>query len=86
VPPVGATLGDGPVDAALEPPEETAVEAPAVDGVPVEAPLATTFAGTPAAGRSGSVTSMYVAPTDRGLASTWIADFHFAPVCAAEPK
>jgi hypothetical protein len=41
---------------------------------------------TPAAERSGSVTSMYTAPADPGAASITAAAVHFAPSRVASPK
>jgi hypothetical protein len=43
-------------------------------------------APTPAAGRFGSVTSMYAAPAEPGAASTVSAAVHFADSSVAGPK
>jgi hypothetical protein len=74
----------GPVEEAAEEPVEEAAEEPVEE--PVEEAFVDPFDPAPAAGRSGSVTSMYSAPADPGSARTAAAADHFAARRLVSPK
>ena len=76
-----AEAGEGAVPVPVTP---GVVAEPVVADVPGAGPFAS--APAPAAGRSGTLTSMYTAPAELASASTPSAADHFWPSCPSEPK